>query len=62
MHTYDTVQIINCCNYRACKAPSLDIATGQLVSFECDSVNQTKTLNVKPEEAKPSFTNMFYCF
>jgi len=46
------VQIINCCNYCACKARSLDIATGQLLSSECDCVNQTETLNPKLEVAK----------
>lgn len=62
MHTYDTVKIINCCNYCASKAPSLDIAAGQLLSYECDCINQNKTLNLKLEEAKPLFTNIFYCF
>lgn len=58
MHTYDTVQIINCCNYCACKAPSFDIATGQILSSECDGASQTRTLNLKLEEAKPLFTNV----
>lgn len=57
VHTYDTVQIINYCNYQSSKEPYFDIATGSCSHLNV-TVSQAKTLNLKSEEAKPLFTNM----